>query len=278
MVTLKNELDQEKLEQEYKKLKEQFEKEKLEIYLDGDYDDKNAFLSLQSGAGGADAQDWTKMLARMYKRFAEKREWELETVAETWGEKEGLKKATYKIKGPKVYGWLKREQGVHRLIRISPYSSEDQRHTSFALVEITPVLETPSVEIDSDNLKIDTYRASGPGGQHVNRRETAVRVTHLPTGLKVASQSERSQAKNKKEAMRILTSKLASLLEEKKKEKLKDLKSEIEPEWGNQIRSYVLHPYKQVRDHRSGKKTSNPKEVLEGNLDQFIKEEIKLDQ
>lgn len=273
---LKGDINDDQLEKEYKKLKQKFEDQKLEIYLDGDYDSKDAFLSLQAGAGGADAQDWTKMLARMYKRFAEKRGWQLETIAETWGEKGGLKKSIYKIKGTKAYGWLKKEQGVHRLIRISPYSSEDQRHTSFALVEITPVLDTPTVEIDPSDLKIDTYRASGPGGQHVNRRETAVRVTHLPTGLKVTSQGERSQAKNKKEALKIIKSRLSTLIEEKQEEKMKNLRSELEPEWGNQIRSYILHPYKQIRDHRTEKKTSNPKEILDGNMEQFIKAELKL--
>jgi len=236
-------LKEEELEPSYKELQKKFKEAKLEIYLSGKYDDKNAFLSLQSGAGGIDAEDWTKMLARMYRRYGEKRNWKVVKVAESFGDEGGLKSVTYKLKGKKAYGWLKNEQGVHRLIRISPYSSQDLRHTSFALVEVMPEMDLPDIEIDSSDLKIDTYKASGPGGQHVNKRETAVRITHLPTGLQAASQNERSQARNREEATNILKAKLATYKEKLEEERKDALKIEIQPEWGNQIRNYVRLPY-----------------------------------
>lgn len=269
-------IEEDQVKKNYQELKKEFKEAKLEIYLSGKYDDKNTILTLQSGAGGIDAEDWTKMLARMYKRYAEKKDWKITKIAASYGDEGGLKSATYKIKGNKAYGWLKEEQGVHRLIRISPYSSQDLRHTSFALVEVMPELDLPDFELDSSDLKINTYRASGPGGQHVNRRETAVRITHLPTGLQAASQNERSQARNREEATKILKAKLATYKEKLEKKKKDALKTEIQPEWGNQIRTYVLHPYKQVRDHRTEIKINDVDTVLDGNLDPFIKEEIKL--
>lgn len=277
LATLAEEMESKKIKQPYQDLKTKFEQEKINLYLSGKYDKRDVFLSLRAVAGGVDAEDWTKMLARMYEKFSEKQNWSFETISSHYGNQEGIKRATYKIEGRKVYGWLKKEQGVHRLIRISPYSSEDQRHTSFALVEIIPEIEVPSVKIKENDLKIDTYKASGPGGQHVNKRETAVRITHLPTGLKVSAQNERSQARNKKEAMKILKSKLTSYREKIATKKKESLESKIEPEWGNQIRTYVMHPYKQVRDHRTKIKTSKVEKILDGNLECFIQEEIKLE-
>lgn len=276
LIELSEELKQDHIEKEYQRLREKFQKLELEIYLSGKYDNKNAILSIYAGAGGVDAQDWAKMLERMYTRYAENKGWEVKKITESFGEEGGLKNATLKITDSKVYGWLKKEQGTHRLIRISPFSAQGLRHTSFALVEVLPVMETPEIEIDKKDLKIDTYRASGPGGQHVNRRETAVRITHLPTGLVAASQAERSQARNRKQALKILASKLQAHKEKLAQKKKDALKTKAEPEWGNQIRTYVLHPYKQVRDHRTGVEVSDPEAVLDGDLEPFIQKEIKI--
>lgn len=237
--------------------------------LTGKYDKNNAFLSVFAGAGGDDAKDWANMLVRMYIRYAENRGWKVASV----GDGEII------IKGDYVYGNIKKESGVHRLVRQSPFSAKKLRHTSFALVEVVPVLpeiEQSNIRIPSDDLKIETFRSSGPGGQNVNKRETAVRVIHLPTGIAVSSQVERSQQRNREVAEGILKSKLVKLMEEKQINELSELRIKITPEWGNQIRSYVLHPYQKVKDHRTGVVNNQPDKVLEGDLDKFITAELEL--
>lgn len=238
------------------------------------YDPNKTLLYIYSGAGGIDAQDWAFMLLKMYKRYAERKNFGFVILNESYGEHKGIKSAVCEISGPGVYDELKGESGVHRLVRISPFSAKSLRHTSFALVDILPELENVNINIDPNDLRIDTFRSSGPGGQYLQKTETAVRITHIPTGVSTAIQSERSQVQNKEKALTILSSKLAKLMEEKRVEKLSELKAKIEPggiEWGSQIRSYVLHPYKMVKDHRTGVKSSQPDDVLDGKLDKFIK-------
>ena len=220
------------------------------------------------------------MLLRMYQRFCENKGFKTKILSESLGEyaptgRTGIKKVVMEVKGKYAYGTLKRERGVHRLVRISPFSAQKLRHTSFALVNVLPILRKEKIEIKPEDLKIETFRASGPGGQYVNKRESAVRITHLPTGIVVSCQSERTQGLNKKKALEILTAKLYQLQEKKKEKELKQLQGgRISPEWGNQIRSYILHPYKLVKDHRTQKETNKVDEVLDGWLDEFIEEEI----
>jgi peptide chain release factor 2 len=243
--------------------------------LKGQYDKRNAILSIYAGAGGVDAQDWVEMLLRMYLKYAQGRSWPAQVLQIKEGKEAGLKNVTLLIESPYAYGYLKGESGVHRLVRLSPFDADHLRHTSFALVEILPEFEEiKEITIRPEDLRIDTYRASGPGGQYVNKTESAVRITHLPTGLMVACQNERLQGENKKRAMKLLCSKLHQYLlknKEKEKSKLKDQSLAIE--WGSQIRSYVLHPYKMVKDHRTGIKSGDPQAVLEGKLDKFIEAE-----
>lgn len=245
--------------------------------LKGPYDKRQAILSIYAGAGGIDAQDWAEMLLRMYLRYSQSRGWPAQVLQIKEGKEAGLKNVTLIIESPYAYGYLKRESGVHRLVRISPFDANHLRHTSFALVEVLPQFEEiKEITIKPEDLKIDTYRASGPGGQYVNKTESAVRITHLPTGLVAACQSERLQGTNKKRAMKILYSKLHQyLLKKKEKEKSKLKNQAVAIEWGSQIRSYVLHPYKMVKDHRSGVKSTEPETVLDGKLDKFIEVEIK---
>lgn len=251
---------------------------KTRTLLGGKYDNAPALLEVFSGAGGVDAQDWAAMLLRMYQRYAEKQGFAFKILNQSWGEQKGLKSATAEIRGRYAYGYLKKEAGVHRLVRISPFSAKNLRHTSFALVEVLPWLEgRTDLKINAQDLRIDTFRSSGPGGQNVNKLETAVRITHLPTGLSVAAQSERSQSQNKEKALAILYSRLLKLMEEKQVEAVGKLKALAEPggiEWGNQIRSYVLHPYKMVKDHRTEKESSSPEKVLDGALEEFIEAEL----
>jgi peptide chain release factor 2 len=249
-----------------------FELLKKQLKFSGEFDDHDAILSLHAGAGGTDAQDWAQMLMRMYVRWAEQHGYNVKTVDESAGEEAGIKSATLEISGDFIFGKLKGEHGVHRLVRLSPFNSDNLRQTSFAKVEILPKIDKPDfVPIDEKDLKIDVYRSGGHGGQSVNTTDSAVRVTHLPTNIVVAIQNERSQLQNKETAMTILRSKLAQLQLEQHAEKLGELKGPNQSaEWGNQIRSYVLHPYKQVKDLRTRYETSDPDAVLDGKLDPLI--------
>lgn len=253
-----------------------------ELYFSGKYDKGNAVLSVYSGAGGKDSEDWSALLLRMYVRYAERRGWQVKTIHEHWGEYQGpagwgIKNATVLVKGQFAYGYLKQESGVHRLVRISPFSAQSLRHTSFALVDVMPEFVAPEeVKIKPADLKIEFFRSSGPGGQNVNKRETAVRVTHLPTGIQVASQAERSQERNREIAMEILRSKLYKLAQEtQEKERADVYKKKVSIEWGRQIRSYVMHPYQMVKDHRTEVETSQIDRVLDGELDEFIEAELR---
>jgi peptide chain release factor 2 len=245
---------------------------KSQLKFNGTFDDFDAIVSIHAGAGGTDAQDWAQMLLRMYVRFAEKSDYTVSTIDESAGEEAGIKSVTLEISGSFVYGKLKGEHGVHRLVRLSPFNADNLRQTSFAKVEVMPKIDKPDVvEIDDKDLKIDVYRSGGKGGQSVNTTDSAVRITHLPTGIVVAIQNERSQLQNKETAMTILRSKLAQLQQEQHLENLAELKGPNEQAaWGNQIRSYVLHPYKQVKDLRTRYETSDPEAVLDGGLDALI--------
>src|ERR671932_844329 len=239
----------------------------------GKYDEGAAILTINSGAGGIDSQDWAALLARMYRRWAERRGYALETIEYTLGEEAGIKSATYSISGEYAFGLLSAERGVHRLVRISPFDASSRRHTSFASVAVAPVVDDAvEVEIDEKDLKIDTYRASGAGGQHVNKTDSAVRITHLPTGTVVQCQNERSQSSNKATAMRLLRSRLAELAEEEREAELaKERGARQNIDFGSQIRSYVLQPYQMVKDHRTDHETGNVQAVLDGDLDDFIR-------
>ena len=243
-----------------------------QLLLSEPYDERPAIVSVHAGAGGTESQDWAEMLQRMYLRWAEQHRYRTEILDQTEGEEAGIKSVTFSITGRWAYGRLKSERGVHRLVRMSPYDSAKRRHTSFALVEVMPeVDETAAIEIDEKDLRIDTYRASGAGGQHVNKTDSAVRMTHLPTGIVVTCQNERSQIQNRERAMAVLRAKLAERAEEEREAEMGRLRGEhVEAGWGNQIRSYVLAPYTMVKDLRSGVETSNPAAVLDGDLDAFI--------
>lgn len=253
-----------------------------ELFFSGPYDKGNATLSIYAGAGGKDAEDWAALLLRMYRRFGEKRGWKVKTIHEHWGEYQGpggwgIKNATISLEGPYAYGYIKKESGVHRLVRISPFSSQQLRHTSFALADVMPEFVAPEeVEIRPEDLKIDFFRSSGPGGQNVNKRETAVRITHLPTGIAVACQVERSQESNRETAMGILRAKLWQMKREQQEKERQGIREEKKAiEWGSQIRSYVMHPYQMVKDHRTHQETSQIDKVLDGDLDEFIEAEIR---
>lgn len=248
----------------------------LKIFLSGKYDKGKALLYVYSGAGGVDAQDWAGMLFRMYQRYCQRAGYGWEAIEQSLGEQGGIKSALAEISGRLAYGFLKGESGVHRLVRISPFSAKGLRHTSFALVDVLPEIEDVKLDIKPDELKMDSFRSSGPGGQNVNKVSTAVRLTHLPTGITVVAQSERSQAQNRERALKILQSKLIKMMEDAKVKELTELKALEEPggiEWGSQIRSYVLNPYKLVKDHRTNVGSTDPEDVLEGNLDEFIEAE-----
>ncbi len=265
-------------EEELSGLKE--EVDKLEIYalLSGKYDSYDAIINFYAGAGGVDAQDWTEMLMRMYLRWAEQNEASAIILDESKGSEAGIKSATIQISGQYIYGKLKGESGVHRLVRQSPFNAKNLRQTSFSLVEVMPVIETDSeIKIEPKELKIDTFRSSGHGGQSVNTTDSAVRIKHLPTGITVSCQNERSQLQNRETAMKILRSRLAQLMLEQHKNHVSEIKGDYSaPEWGNQIRSYVLHPYKMVKDHRTNHESKDPDKVLAGNINGFIESELKL--
>jgi peptide chain release factor 2 len=272
LIAMGDESMQNDLKQQVDNAQEQFTALKDELKLAGPYDDYDVILSLYAGAGGTDAQDWAQMLLRMYVRWAEKQGFEVKTIDESTGDEAGIKSATIEISGNFAYGKLKGEHGVHRLVRLSPFNSDNLRQTSFAKVDILPKVDRPeALVIDEKDLRVDVYRAGGHGGQSVNTTDSAVRVTHIPTGITVAIQNERSQLQNKDVALTILRSRLIQLQMEQHKEKLEELKGPNQSaEWGNQIRSYVLHPYKQVKDLRTRYETSDTDGVLDGNLDAFV--------
>jgi len=266
----------EEAESEFEKQLVALEKEvraaELQGMLGEEHDAGNAIVTLHPGAGGLEAQDWAEMLLRMYLRWAERKGYKVEMADHLPGEGGGVKSATFTVEGPYAYGYLKAEAGIHRLVRISPFDANSRRHTSFASIFVYPELDD-AVEIDirPEDLRVDTYRAGGAGGQHVNKTDSAVRLTHLPTGIVVTCQNERSQHKNRSTAMKILRARLYELEAEKQKEKMEDLhKTKKDIAWGSQIRSYVLHPYRMVKDHRTGVEMGNTDAVLDGNIDEFI--------
>jgi len=256
----------------FKAFKKEFEALRLEALLTGQYDKNNAILTLHAGAGGTEAQDWVQMLFRMYTRWAEKKGFTVKVLDYLDGEEAGIKSVTFQVIGENAYGFLKSEKGVHRLVRISPFDASGRRHTSFASLDVMPELNDDiEVHINPDDLRIDTYRSSGAGGQHINKTESAVRITHIPTGIVVSCQSERSQFQNKDTAMKMLKAKLMELKERENKEKIEDLKGiQLEIAWGSQIRSYVFCPYTLVKDHRTNYEEINVDAVMDGELDGFI--------
>jgi len=253
-------------------LKKELDDFEFQTVLSGEDDAKNALLSIHSGAGGTEAQDWAQMLLRMYTRWVERKGFKYETIDFLAGEEAGIKSATLEITGEYAYGYLKGESGVHRLVRISPFDANRRRHTSFASVFVYPEIEDNlTVEIKDDDLRIETFRASGAGGQHVNKVSSAVRITHLPTGIVVQCQSERSQFRNKENALKVLKARLYNYYKEKEEEKQKNLENQKKKiEWGSQIRSYVFHPYNLVKDHRTNVETADVQAVMDGEIDQFI--------
>ncbi|MCX7719959.1 MAG: peptide chain release factor 2 [Dictyoglomus thermophilum] len=261
----------EEFEKKLKEVENSLKEFEIEMILQDPHDEANAILSLHAGTGGTDAQDWTEILLRMYIRWAERKGYQVKILDISPGEEAGIKSATLLIEGDKAYGYLKGEKGVHRLVRISPFDANHRRHTSFALVEVIPELPESTIEIRPEDLKIETFRAGGAGGQHVNKVESAVRITHIPTGIVVQCQNERSQHANKEMALRVLKARLEELEEKKRREKIASIKGEVqEISWGNQIRSYVFHPYTLVKDHRTGLEIGNVQAVIDGEIDPFI--------
>ena len=256
--------DMERLDREVEALK-------LETLLRGEYDRNNAILSIHAGAGGTEAQDWASMLYRMYTRYCERKGFQVKLLDLQEGDEAGLKSATWEVNGDNAYGFLRSEKGVHRLVRISPFDSSARRHTSFASLDVSPVLEEAGLELDREEGRLDTNLASGAGGQHVNRTDSAVRMTHIPTGVVVQCQNERSQVQNREVCIRMLKSRLLELREREKEERMADIKGEMKKiEWGSQIRSYVFHPYSMVKDHRTGYEVGSTAGVMDGELDGFI--------
>ena len=260
------------MELEAEAIRAEVERRELEALLSGPYDRDNAFLSIHAGAGGTDSQDWASMLQRMYLRWAEERGYKAEILDQAEGEEAGLKSVTMAVNGENAYGYLRAEKGVHRLVRLSPFDSAHRRHTSFALVEAYPEVERDDeIKINPADLRIDTFRSAGAGGQNVQKNETAIRITHVPTGIVVTCQNERSQTQNRENAMRVLRARLLDLRRQEQEEERARLKGEhVKAEWGSQIRSYVLHPYQLVKDHRTGFESSNTTAVLNGAIDGFI--------
>ena len=258
--------------QSYEHVNKTLEDMTLETLLSGKYDKSNAILTFHAGAGGTEAQDWAQMLMRMYQMWAAKRGFDCETLDFLDGDEAGIKSATILISGLNAYGYAKSEKGVHRLVRISPFDASGRRHTSFASVEVMPEIEDDiEVKINPEDLRVDTYRASGAGGQHINKTDSAIRITHIPTGVVVSCQTERSQHKNRETAMKMLKSKLVQIAEQQHKDKIEDIKGvQKEIAWGSQIRSYVFHPYTMVKDHRTNYEVGNIGAVMDGALDGFI--------
>jgi len=266
------ELEKSFSEDRFYEVKRSFRQLELTQLFFGPYDKRSAILGFYPGAGGEDAEDWTRMLFEMYMAYAAKRKWQIAILDDN------PNRRTLEVRGEYAYGYLKREMGVHRLVRISPFSAKQLRHTSFALVEVLPDLpevEESKLQIPDKDLKFEFFRSSGPGGQNVNKVETAVRVVHIPTGLTAASQVERSQASNRERAVKVLKAKIFDLMQKNQVKELGDLRTKVKPEWGNQIRSYVLNPYKMVKDHRTETETSNVENVLNGDLDIFIEAEVE---
>ena len=277
-----SEKDQDTVKEIEKKLAEletEFTKLEFSLMFSGDHDQANAIIGIHAGAGGTDAQDWAEMIMRMLFRFAERKGWKVQLLDESRGGEAGIKSAVFRVEGRFAYGHLKSEHGVHRLVRQSPFNADALRQTSFALVEVIPEIEHDSdIEIKNEDLRIDTFTAGGKGGQSVNTTYSAVRIVHLPTGIMVSCQNERSQTQNKDFAMRVLKSKLAKLREEELQKEKQQLRGEYQSaEWGNQIRSYVLHPYKMVKDHRTDVETADPEKVLDGDIDAFIEGYLRME-
>ena len=263
------------IESQARRLLERAQELELKSLLTDPYDPKDAFLTINAGEGGKDAMDWVDILTRMYLKWCKKKGFETEIVDHTPGEEAGTRSVTIAVRGPFAYGLLKAERGVHRLVRISPFDASHRRHTSFASVDVLPDVGELEVRINPEDLKIETFKSSGPGGQHMQKTQTAVRITHLPTGISVKCETERSQARNKEIAMRILAARLFEYYRRKREEELERLRGEKrEAAWGNQIRSYVMHPYQMVKDHRTGVETSNLEAVLDGDLEEFIRAEL----
>ncbi len=266
------------LEQEVKNIEAELEKRSFTAMFSGRYDKDDALLAIHAGAGGTDSQDWAEMLKRMYLRWAERRGYETEIIDLTEGEEAGIKSVTIAVDGEYAYGYLRSEKGVHRLVRLSPFDAAHRRHTSFALVEVLPqiAVDDPEVEIDPSDLKIDVFKSSGAGGQNVQKNATAIRITHLPSGIVVSCQNERSQLQNKENAMRVLRARLLEVKQAEKDEEVASLRGEYtKAEWGSQIRSYVLHPYQMVKDHRTDYERGNTQAVLDGELDDFMEAYLK---
>lgn len=250
----------------------------LETLMRGDYDQNNAVLSIHAGAGGTEAQDWASMLYRMYLRYCERMGFAVSVLDFQEGDEAGLKSATFEVDGDNAYGYLRGEKGVHRLVRISPFDSNARRHTSFTSLDVAPMLEDDGqIEINMEEVRVDTYRSTGAGGQHVNKTDSAVRMTHLPSGIVVSCQNERSQVQNREQCMRMLRAKLLELRERENEEKMSEIKGEMKKiEWGSQIRSYVFQPYTMVKDHRTGFESGNIDDVMNGNLDGFVTSYLKM--
>jgi peptide chain release factor 2 len=272
LASLEDESLQPDIESELEYIKVELDRQEFATLLSGRYDRDDAILAIHAGAGGTDSQDWAQMLERMYLRWVDRRGFKGEILDRSEGEEAGIKSVMIAVEGEFAYGHLRSERGVHRLVRISPFDSANRRHTSFALVETYPQVETDTdVKIDPNDLRIDTYRSAGAGGQNVQKNETAVRITHVPTGIVVTCQNERSQTQNKENAMRVLRARLLDLQRLKQEEELSEMKGEhIKPEWGSQIRSYVMHPYQMVKDHRTNIEIGNTSRVLDGDLDELM--------
>ena len=265
------------ISEQWDKFTKDVENFKIETLLDGEYDGNNAILSVHAGSGGTDAQDWAEMLYRMYSRYGEKKGYKVKLLDMQEDTEGGIKSATLLFEGLNAYGYLKNEKGVHRVVRISPFDSSCRSHTSFASIDVMPEIEDDlEVEIDSDDLRIDTFRSSGAGGQHVNTTDSAIRITHIPTNIVVSCQNERSQHQNREMAMKMLISKLVELKEQEHQDNIKNLQGDYSQiTWGSQIRSYVFHPYTMVKDHRTGAEVGNVDKVMDGDLDYFINEKLK---